>query len=413
MRSKTLLVFLTLYTGVSFGQSNEFKLYSNGLIYSEQTMNRLSRVADSLNLRYKNCNFNTVFYSKSQAVGHLLTLEKGNIREAQKDIENRISWDDFIKKYPRCSIQKNVLIIRYLYKNYNDENVVEFEHFDLKNNDGVSIRSNDVSTYQREFRQEWCFEYFGKTAYSKESITAFYFPTGFSSSPLPQKYAQMIGYADCLIDTSTTKLSSEKQFEWDELPGNWHMLGEIEKANLLEKMRSTRVVGSCSQDTRPRIHAINIALLSAEINKWEVFLKAHLDIMNDRFDRVTDGSYAWADRNTYIKEIEKLNINVPDLILGISFRMENPATNHYYGSIVRLGRALAETNSRNEVETAMLAIISDDNLDLYNRLLFYFLFRNYNYYLKDEEVQKLNKEKLNRVVTTLPSFMSERLLSLK
>ena len=83
-------------------------------------------------------------------------------------------------------------------------------------------------------------------------------------------------------------------------------------------MRETRVVGSCSMDSSPREHAINIAMLSAETTDWSVFLRAHLDIMNDRFDRVSDGSYAWKDRNTYIKELEQLDINVSDLIFGKS-----------------------------------------------------------------------------------------------
>ena len=114
-------------------------------------------------------------------------------------------------------------------------------------------------------------------------------------------------------------------------------------------------------------------------------------------------------RNTYIKELEELNINVIDLILGISFRIENPASNHYYGSIGRVGRALSETKNRNEIEQAMLSIISDSELDYYNRLLFYFLFKNYNYYIKDETIKKENDEKLAKAVATLPDYFSNRL----
>jgi hypothetical protein len=99
------------------------------------------------------------------------------------------------------------------------------------------------------------------------------------------------------------------------------------KEKLLDEMRSTRVIGRCSQDDSPREHAVNIALLSAETNNWEVFIKAHLDILNDSFDRMSDGSYAWNRRKTYIREIEDLNIDVEDLILGISLRIENPENN--------------------------------------------------------------------------------------
>ena len=114
--------------------------------------------------------------------------------------------------------------------------------------------------------------------------------------------------------------------------------------------------------------------------------------------------------NTYIKELEELNINVTDLILGITFRIENPASNHYFGSIGRVGRALSESNNRNEIESTMLSLVSDNELDVYNRLLFYFLFRNYNFNLKDEGIQTENNLKLAAAIKTLPNFISEILL---
>jgi len=397
------------FTISAYCQDGEFKVYPNGLIYSERTMSKLSHIVDSLNLKYKTCNFNTVFYSKSQTIGHIIKLEKGNIKEAKKDMENQISLDDFLKKYPKATIERDALIIKSKYENYKKQNIVEFEHFDLKSDYGFSIQSEDVSLYQKDFSNKWLFEYNKKLSYSEESLSAFYFPANFSSVPIPQKYSQMVGYSDCLIDTTTTKFKDHLKDGWVELPENWTSLSEKEKAKLLDEMRSTKVIGGCSQDSRPREHAIHIALLSAETYNWEVFLKSHLDIMNDRFDRMSDGSYAWGQRNTYIKELEELNINVPDLILGISFRLENPASNHYFGSIGRVGRALSETKNRSEIEQAMLSIISDNELDTYNRLLFYFLFRNYNNNIKDETVKKANNDMLAIATKTLPDSISKRL----
>lgn len=409
MKNITTLIIGLFCTISAYCQNGEFKVYPNGLIYSEQTMSKLGHIVDSLNLKYKNCNFNTVFYSKSQTVGHLVKLKEGTIKAAKKDMESHIPLDDFLEKYPQASIDKNVLITKSKYKNYQKQDRVEFEHFNLKSNYGFSIISEDMSLYQKDFSNKWLFEYHEKTEYSEEAITAFYFPTKFNSAPIPQKYAQMIGYSDCLIDTTTTKFKDDLNDGWVELPENWTSLSETKKANLLDEMRSTRVVGYCSQDGRPREHAIHIALLSAETYNWEVFLKSHLDIMNDRFERMSDGSYAWEQRNTYIKELEELNINVTDLILGISFRIENPASNHYYGSIGRVGRALSETENRNEIEKEILSTIADTELDYYNRLIFYFLFKNYNHYIEDETLKKENNEKLATAAATLPDYFSNRL----
>jgi len=162
-------------------------------------------------------------------------------------------------------------------------------------------------------------------------------------------------------------------------------------------------------DDSPRVHAMKIAVLSAETIHWETFLRAHLDIMNDRFERVSDGSYAWAARQTYIQELEELDINVTDLLLGISLRLENPSQNHYYGSIGRLGRALSETRFAEEIETKILGLIKDNDLDDHNRILMYYLFLNYNHHIKDESRKKENIESLKAAVRELPEYLATKI----
>jgi hypothetical protein len=410
MKNITTLLFVFCCTISAYSQEKEFTTYRNGLIYSERTMGKLSHIVDSLNLKYKTCNFNSTFYSNSQTIGHLIKVDSASIKAALVDMENQISIEDFVKKYPKATVERNVLITKSKYKNYKGIDLISFDEFDLKGENGFNFTTDVQSAYEHDFSEQWLFDYNQKSEYAEESLTAFYFPQNFTSIPIPQKYSQMIGYSDCLIDTTTTKFKDNLKDGWVGLPQNWASLPYKQKAKLLDDMRRTRVVGSCSQDNSPRLHAIHIALLSADTYFWGVFLKAHLDIMNDRFERMTDGSYAWANRNTYIKELEELNINVPDLILGTSFRIENPATNHYFGNIVRLGRALSESKQRKEFEQAILSIVSDNQLDAYNRVMFYFLFRNYNYYLDDASLKKENIAKLAKARSTLPDYISMRLV---
>lgn len=407
-KSATLLIGL-FSTITAFCQDGEFKVYPNGLIYSEKTMEKLSHIVDSLNLKFKSCNFNTVFYSKSQMIGYIVHVNKSNIKEAKRDMENLISIDNFLKKYPNSTVEHDVLIIKNKYKNYKNQAVVEIEEFDLKGDNGFSITLDKGSHNFKDFSNQWLLRYREKTQYAEESLSAFYFPTNFQSVSIPQKYSQMIGYSDCIIDTTTTKFKKILKSGWIDLPENWTSLSAKKKVQLLDEMRSIRVIGGCSLDSRPREHAVNIALLSAETYNWEVFLKAHLDIMNDHFERMSDGNYAWERRNTYIKELEELNIHVADLILGISFRIENPSSNHYFGSIGRLGRAFSETKNRSEIEKSILSIVSDKELDIYNRLLFYFLFLNYNENIRNEAIKKKNNDKLLAATKTLPNFIFEKL----
>lgn len=409
MKRLLVLIISLIFSQTIAGQNNEFKVYPNGLIYSERAMIKLQHVVDSLNLKFKTCDLDKKFYAKSQTVGHIIELDTGDIQQARIDLENQISFEAFVKKYPLAKIERNKLIIKRKYLNYEDQEIVEIEHFSLEHNYGFGITSTDLNLYHKGFKNQWLVDYNEANSYYKEYINAFYFPKEFTTREIPQKYSLMIGYSECLIDTTSSKLKDDLVGGTETLPKNWRKLSQKKKARLLENMRNTEVIGFCSQDSRPRDHAVSIALLSAETYNWEVFLKAHLDIMNDRFERVSDGSYAWGARDTYIRELEELNINVLDLILGISFRIENPASNHYYGSIGRIGRALAEAENSDEIEETILSTIVDKELDDFNRLLFYFLFRNYNYYIEDEQQKKANSEKLALAVKTLPEYYQAEL----
>ncbi len=411
MKKIIVLLFAFIIFNQIMAQTDEFKTYSNDLIYSNNTMSQLSHIVDSLNLKYKSCDLNKTFRSKSQSVGYFVEINGKEMKAAQQDMKNGISLENFRKKYPKAKVIENMLVVRFEYKDYNDKDVIEFSEMNLESGSGYEIGfSENLKKYRKELKNTWIYDNRERSKKYKYPFQAFYLPKGFSSQPIKEKYARMIGYADCLIDTSTLKINKNAQQGYVNFPTDWEKLSKIKKERLLEKMRNTRVVGSCSQDSSPRNHAINIAQLSAETTNWEVFLRAHLDIMNDRFERASDGSYAWGARKTYIKELEELDINVSDLIFGISLRLENPAKNHYYGSIGRVGRALSETKDHQSIAQAMLNMIEDSELDDYNRVLFYFLFRNYNHYIQNEDLKKENLENLKKSITALPSYLQEKIV---
>jgi hypothetical protein len=497
MKMSHLITALSLFAIVSCNAqtgdyNSEFKTYNNGLIYSDVTMNQLTHIVDSLNLKFKRCDLNRVYYAISQGIGNHVSMEKGNVKEALADISNNISFADFVKKYKKAEVDYRMLILKSRYKDYYDKKwVVEFSGQTLIDYGEPEIRIEDDPEYfNKSFQGKWIIKHYKKTEYSAESLDAFYITDEFKNTKIPEKYARMILYADCVIDTTAdiftetakgggrfsrnsdsnykksklfafsnyleqnTKHITEKSvpvvykdYKWhavDSMKKAWinqtlvptatfkqlltdavketkeksastddefedYVARYVSKADALEMKRNRRVMGMCSQDQSPRYHALNIAMLSAETVNWQVFLRAHLNIMNDRFDRMSDGSYAWAQRNTYIKELEELNIEVQELLLGISFRIENPVEKHYYGSISRLGRALAETKNRIQLEDQLLNVIKDNELDAYNRMLIHYLYLNYIYYLPEKEARFASLVKLEEADKTLPDFLKSRI----
>lgn len=187
----------------------------------------------------------------------------------------------------------------------------------------------------------------------------------------------------------------------------WYAENFISKKSALELKRSRIVVGMCSQDSSPRFHAMNIAQLSAESYSWDVFLRAHLDILNDNFRRSSDGSYAWAGRNTYIRELEVLQIDVPDLLMGITFRATNVSKNHYFGNIRRLGRAIAESEEVEQFVSKIETAVKDEQLDDYNRILMFYLYANVQYNLDRNEDRVFNTTIVEALREQLPSYLHE------
>jgi hypothetical protein len=181
----------------------------------------------------------------------------------------------------------------------------------------------------------------------------------------------------------------------------------LSSADALKLKRSRKVMGGCSQDQSPRYHAMDICKLAAETTQWDIFLRSHLDIMNDRFERISDGSYAWAGRKTYLKELEELDIPAVDLLLGTTLRVQNVSNNHYFGSINRTGRALADTEDKDALEKRLAAMIQNDQLDPYNRVLLVYLFDNYVYNLDDEARKTSGIQTLSNLINTLPDYMRE------
>lgn len=475
---------------VAVASQGEFGPTSNGLVYSPQTMGQLRHIVDSLNLKHKVCELRRAYRSYEQGQGYYVSLEKGDLRQARLALEQGIAPAAFQARFPAAEIENDLLVISF---RENEEEKgkksASTVYRSIPFNDRGEFTLRVAGNAPPPAPGRWVVQQEAKTSYSDASLRAFYFPSRLTQAPLPAQYANLVQYADCLIDTTTQVYfesakrtgmryrqsgpkaeaafmsyahqqtqrpeleSSQKKSEeeqqalwqdyraWDSLRlGKMDRIAKTPKfrellaraatdastigatdeefeeyvaryyspRKALEFKRSRIVVGGCSQDDSPRRHALSIAQLSAETVNWETFLRAHLDIMNDRFERMSDGSYAYAARKTYLRELEELDINVPDLMLGISLRIDNASRNHYFGSLGRLGRALAETRQPRELEQRLLGIVADPSLDTYNRVLAYYLFLNYNYNLEDKKLHQQNIARLNAAVQQLPPYLVAR-----
>jgi len=204
MQIIAIFVFIILFCIHLNAQNNEFKVYNNGLIYSENSVAKLKHIVDSLNLKFKVCEFNKTFLSCAQIKANYIRLEKSNVLEAKKDLENNISYSEFKAKYPKANFDENLVVVKSLYTNYENIESVEFSSLELGKSQSQRIISTqkNVDSYKHNFKGKWIFDFQEKTKYSEASVEAFYFVEEFKTKPITDKYARLIQYSDCMVDTT-------------------------------------------------------------------------------------------------------------------------------------------------------------------------------------------------------------------
>lgn len=469
----------------SSAQRYEFHEYDNGLIYPDSALAKLKPIADSLQLAFPKVALNKAYRSQLHIKAHFVSFSnnKPQVLAAIKDILANIPFHQFEQKYPDAEIEKELLVIKSKYIDYQKKKIAHFSSIQPGKLSSRDLYLEDsCREYNTPLKGKWLCHY--DTTGISPSFHAFYCVEEFSPKPLPAPYARMIQYATYLTDTmavfynrapyigeeddydsssaiytfisymhlatqkpSTDSMRSSNYYDlynrwndaWDmridslekndpqfsillaEAIKNALLQGggdyELEacaayyynKKIVLELKRNHNIMGANSIDQGPRRHALEIATLSAETQNWPVFLRCHLNLLNDDFVRRSDYSYYAEKRNTFIKELEEFNIHVTDLLLGITLSIDNPGNHHYHGNLMRIGRALSETSQPAEVENKLLQMISDKHLDDYNRVQMYCVFTSYNEHMKDKARKALNRKKLLAAIKTLPAYLAQQL----
>ncbi len=516
----TAIVFIKLLPG--FGQVNEMPVYSNGLVYSDASIRQLKSIADSLNRKYQHTSLSKKYYSVPQGVVNAVELSAGDISGALKDISDNISYGDFIKKYPVLA-DSNLLVSTYKgYNYYHAHEDLLFYELQIPgkyappricvvlNTPGMTDENGTITGTVGN----WIVEYTRPGKYSKEHLRAFYITQPIASKPLPDTYARLILYSDCMVDTTTgiyfndagafsvgdyrfvdtgryinarafieyikqstahlpkkflhpspeafgfndsiakkrfLRLSAEmpdfhfndsvvKKYVEDTLSHTaffkrslaeaveeslrfkvltsddfeYYTAQYYSKEAALTLIRGRRVSAECNigAELMGRRRAMKIASLAADLANWQAFLPAHLQMISDYNDRVVYGNYAQKDRKTYVREIEDLNVNIENLLLGISLGIANPSGNNSSGGpwrIAGLGHIFAESKNRKSIEQKLLYMIEDSRLDDYNRLLMHYLFLDYTYYLPDQSERIACEQRLAEADKSLPACLSSRI----
>ncbi|WPV65341.1 hypothetical protein [Chitinophaga sp. LS1] len=457
----SLILSMPLIVACQHTKSNKY----DGLLYQPADMQELKITADSLNLRYLQCVPHPQYHSLPQSHGlcYNLVVKEKQHSLIEKRLNNAISLKDLLKEFPEVEVKDTSNIVVAYATEYDKTEGKMHTTLIYGNANGFESDELDVQPTGKWICIPGGSSYEDTTQYY---ITAILLDKPFTSLLLPKEYAKMIQYVDCMVDTGTAVMVAQKYGKDDNNQAfnsikeyvrkqkhngekNWYYLdgadlqfihdeydinrqvrkwmddavksaldsgnggdgleevasGIYSRDTVLLLMRSRIVVGQCSQDKAPIEHARNIAVMASKAHQWPVFIRAHLDIMNDRFYRNTDGSYAQAGRGTYLRELEVLDIPAQQLLLGSIFRATDIPDKHYYGSLGRIGRAFTESAKAGEFEKQVKKMIKDKNLDPFNQCLFSMVYYSYCNWQPNasDRIAKLND--FQKEATACPAYI--------
>lgn len=466
---KTIKGLLLFFIGILHGVAqNESINYKNGLLYSKEAMSKLSHIVDSLHIKFKKSDLNNSYLAKSQGRVHCIQVEETEIDAVIEDLRKNMEYDVFKKKYKELEIDENVYIISRTYSDYNDQLIVGFMGAVSSHNIEAPDNyqgSKDVKekTWLYKIKEKE-----GKRSmmvfYIVDNFKPLPLPEKYSrmveyrhclidTNTVKLKHSSRKGngedfallrfkyYLESKINNMNTKLGNNyrpsfyflsSQYE-DQINNllktkegqylfknalksvleSQNSTPEFEafverydtKENTLKLKLSREVHSYCSMDRAPRILAEEIAVLSAETGNWKVFLKAHLRIINQRLSLLSDIDPGYKQRETYIRELEYLGINIADLFLGSSLIIDNSTNHNYYMNLDMISQVLVEAKDKPRIENQMIKMIEDKNLDLYNRIQISQLFSNYIDGHNDVSIKQDLSNKLAKAKETLPKYL--------
>ncbi|SFO76324.1 hypothetical protein SAMN05428949_6538 [Chitinophaga sp. YR627] len=462
----TILLYLCLSTLAQTKDTLPAQNPYAKLYYSRSDIEQLKRTADSLNLKYLECVPNPLYHSLPQTEGTVVTLS-GVKKEDKPKLEDLLKKGATLQEIraAELSIIEDSAHVLIAYENSYDQRRKQMVTT-IYSGDAKRITNQELSDL---FSPSDTWMYVSHFWNDKYSFVAWRRDHSFSSIQLPVEYAKMIQYVDCMVDPcisitlydqreegatneSLKKLVtymmlknprpadlgddpnltlSDYNYLYNDLKTNARTRelfdGAIKEAiekrignetlelladgryspdTLLLLKRIRQVVGFCSMDNAPSLHTRDIAKLAAQTHQWPVFIRSHLDIMNDRFQRNSDASYGKVIRGTHFPELELLDIPVQQLLLGTVFWASDLAEGHYWGNIGRLGRAFTESAHAADFEKQVLKCMQDDSLDPINRCLFFMLYTSYCFELKDTAASSEKIAALKADAAAYPEYIS-------
>ncbi len=169
----------------------------------------------------------------------------------------------------------------------------------------------------------------------------------------------------------------------------------ISKEESFSLMRISPMSGKQSFDSSPINQQLRLCKTAAELSNWNVFIMSLINIMDDNMSRLVDNSLVRESRKTYFSEIEKLPIDLPKLLIGMSLKSSNVNDTHYWGSGDRIAKSISNSSYSEILVESLIDVIRREDIDQFNKLHFHNILKNVEYFSNDEQLKEKIRSELD------------------
>ena len=388
----------------------------SGYLYSKAAMKYLSHKVDSVHHALRTQPKTKTYYSRPQAYAHIVKLKAQNLSKPERDLKNGIGFEVFIDRYPTAEVFHDQLLVgtRPIAPEEDPPPLWSYSLHSVsleKWSTQTERNCIDLAPYSSDLKNTSRYDIRNHYYDSLPELVAFFFTSDLDSQPLPPVAANMVRYTDALIDSSQTIFPEERELGWFFLQDGYQNLPKAQQALLLDSARNIQLDIFCgTYNPSEGIYTRDIAILAAETGNWDLFLRAHLQILNEETYNSTQDYFGVEVQYSHVRELEALGIEVHELMLGCWLAVQNPAPNRVFLYLNQLGVGLTEMQDRDQIEWQLLNLVTNESLDVYNRVLVLQIFFQYNdaLVLTDPQRAAINQEKLANAVKSLPEELASQ-----
>ncbi len=182
-----------------------FNNYAQNEIVNNDDIPKLNTIIKFLEKEYRESKSQS-FKSLPQTSANYFKIITNNPTDFLKSLNSALNFEQLVKENPSLQIDRDVLIIKNVYSNYNKEKKIEVKSFEIGQSQrhlieikySDSINNSNIKFLYSIHKETW-------SKYKEASIIqGFYFINEFKSIDLPEKYVDWINYTDIIVKPETS-----------------------------------------------------------------------------------------------------------------------------------------------------------------------------------------------------------------